>query len=526
MAITNEFERDLTHQAQLKRPGRVDLIVFQNVADAGDGSPGIQRCFRNYLHEGGMEKDLELVGYGIKGTSVDINNAELQQLSNIGAAEISGTQWGYVGGADQAVKQTDSPTFAGLSLSPGGAITSDDDDLTFYFGRVAVGYDGAFSDNAYFGHRDNLSNTNYALLQTGSGNTNINAASSRTIWLRINNVVKMALTTSSLTMSVPIAMGTNSITGTSVNINNAEMQQLSNIGTETISGTQWGYLGNSDQNVRLADSPTFVGLSLSANLVTSSTIDGVDVSVLNTNYTNHAASTSNPHTVTAQQAFTANKTVSVTAVKFTGANNSSNALVIGAGNTMKLWYDGSNTGKIYIGDNSHIQSGANIYLETNSTIRWYINSSGHLQPYAGDSYDIGSAGADVSTLYYCNLSETSCADFSDMSADEIYNLFAQIKPRTDDIRHKTKDMDFKHIDFTTLPNEFASKADEDFTKENMWKKVRGKLLKTTIDYKKGDNAAIEMTNYIHALRSLAVKSYEKIIKLEKEMEVLKNNNKI
>ena len=146
---TNEFERDLNDQSGLKRPGRIDLRVLQNTADAGDGHPGVQRCFRNYLHEGGMEKDLDLIGYSIKGTNVNINNAELQQLSNIGssiissaeweqianigssvitssiwsqldnieATTISPAQWGYVGGADQPVKQADSPTFVGLTLS-------------------------------------------------------------------------------------------------------------------------------------------------------------------------------------------------------------------------------------------------------------------------------------------------------------------------------------------------------------------------------------------------------------------------
>ncbi|KKK93564.1 hypothetical protein LCGC14_2691620, partial [marine sediment metagenome] len=180
--------------------------VFQNIPDVGDGSPGIQRCFRNYLHEGGIEKDLQLLGFGIKGTSVDINNAELQQLSNIGASvittsiwtqlnnistsvitasiwaelsnisttTISAAQWIYVGGADQPLKQADSVQFGGLALT---------------------------------------------------GN---------------------------------LTIAGNSITGTSVNINNAELQQLSNIGSATISGTQWGYLGNSNQNVRTTDSPTFV----------------------------------------------------------------------------------------------------------------------------------------------------------------------------------------------------------------------------------------------------------------------------
>jgi len=64
--VTNEFERDLNDQSGLKRPGRVDFRVFQNTPDAGDGHPGLQRCFRNYLHEGGMEKDLDMNNKAIK----------------------------------------------------------------------------------------------------------------------------------------------------------------------------------------------------------------------------------------------------------------------------------------------------------------------------------------------------------------------------------------------------------------------------------------------------------------------------
>ena len=202
MAVTNEFERDLTNQAQLKRPGRVDMVVFQNIPDAGDGSPGIQRCFRNYLHEGGMEKDLDLIGYAIKGTSVNISNAEMQQLSNIGAATISGTQWGYVGNLDQNLRITDSPSFGGLSLT---------------------------------------------------GN---------------------------------LVLAANSITGTSVDINNAELQQLTNIGAATISGTQWGYVGTLNQALASGNNVVFAQITMSGDIImggdnitfTSGLVDGVDVS--------------------------------------------------------------------------------------------------------------------------------------------------------------------------------------------------------------------------------------------------------
>ena len=162
MAVTNEFERDLINQAHLKRPGRIDMIVFQNLADVGDGSPGIQRCFRNYLHEGGMEKDLDLVGYGIKGTSVNINNAELQQLSNIGASVITASiwteishiedvtitndQWGYVGAFNQSLTQTSNVNFGQITMS--GNIIMGSDDITFTAGGLVDTVDVSAHDHS------------------------------------------------------------------------------------------------------------------------------------------------------------------------------------------------------------------------------------------------------------------------------------------------------------------------------------------------------------------------------------------
>ena len=210
MGATNEFERDLEDQAGLKRPGRIDLRVLQNTPDAGDGNPGVQRCFRNYLHEGGMEKDLDLVGYGIKGTSVDINNAELQQVSNIGssvittsiwsqlnnieATTIPAAQWVFVGEADQAVKQADSPTFTGLTIN----------------GDIIV---------------------------TGT----------------VDSVDVLALK------------------------NNFDTHKAS-------TGEDHSYI---DQSVVIGTSPVFGGLTLDADLVTTSTIDGVDVLGLKNDYDAH-----------------------------------------------------------------------------------------------------------------------------------------------------------------------------------------------------------------------------------------------
>jgi hypothetical protein len=149
-----------------------------------------------------------------------------------------------------------------------------------------------------------------------------------------------------LTLTSNLALGANSITGTSVDINNAELQQLSNIGANVIGGTQWGYVANMqsvstsatpsfarltltqgtgtapmtissttvvtnlnadlwdgyqfadylDQAVKQASTPTFGGLTLNGTLAmgsnaitTDSTVDGVDVGTLNSTVSSHVS---------------------------------------------------------------------------------------------------------------------------------------------------------------------------------------------------------------------------------------------
>jgi len=46
----------------------------------------------------------------------------VSEIENVGATTISAAQWGYVGGADQAVKTTDSPTFNAVTTTAGATI--------------------------------------------------------------------------------------------------------------------------------------------------------------------------------------------------------------------------------------------------------------------------------------------------------------------------------------------------------------------------------------------------------------------
>ena len=59
-------------------------------------------------------------GYDANGRLAEASGlaaGEVTQLQNIGATTISATQWGYLGAMDQGVATTDSPTFAGLTLT-------------------------------------------------------------------------------------------------------------------------------------------------------------------------------------------------------------------------------------------------------------------------------------------------------------------------------------------------------------------------------------------------------------------------
>lgn len=81
---------------------------------------------------------------------------------------------------------------AGFFLASSATITgkvdfAPDTDNYFLLGRVWIGYDGASSDAARLGHMDSRSSTAYALSQSSTGSTSVNAASARTINLRIAN---------------------------------------------------------------------------------------------------------------------------------------------------------------------------------------------------------------------------------------------------------------------------------------------------------------------------------------------------
>lgn len=523
-----------------------------------------------------LTSNLNLNANSITGTSVSINNAELQQLSTIGSATITGTQWGYVGNLNQGLATSNSPSFTSLTLGSltlngdvdmnnhrvtdlnapssqndaatkdyvdnatgAGGHTHDGDTLqldginsnggAFSFSTTgavtfnqsvntqALGVTGNISvtgnvdsvnvssfkssydshvgnTNAHIDNLTDITTRNHSSLQNiGSSDhhtkyaltedlasgeitqiQNINSVTiTNTQWGYLG-ALDQGLTQASsptfggLTLNGNLALGANSITGTSVDISNAELQQLSNIGSETITGTQWGYLGELDQSLTTSSTPTFGRITLNS------------------------------------------------------ANSYANSVYIGDGTHWVKLYSASTVSYVEGDYDLEIRAGSyisssDLYFSTNETRRWSVNETGTLRPYASNTYDIGSDSYEVANLWYCTVHDTTCADFSNKSLEELYEMFSQIKPMEDGGLHYSdyNNKYYPHIDFKTLPDDFADKATRDMVKENVWElNEEERVVKRKTQYKKGDAIGIDTGNYLYALGSLVVKQHEYIKDLE------------
>jgi hypothetical protein len=125
---------------------------FLELRSAAGGTNGI----RFYTQDGSADTNGEETG---------LNNATLRMAIGGGGA-VSMYSTCSISGALQAAPNSNT---------------------THTLGRTAIGYGGGYSDYAYFSHVDRTSAGNYALLQASNGTTFLNASTSRSINLRINN---------------------------------------------------------------------------------------------------------------------------------------------------------------------------------------------------------------------------------------------------------------------------------------------------------------------------------------------------
>jgi len=160
-----------------------------------------------------------------------LEDAEVQQLQNIGATTISATQWGYLG----AMSAQPAESLSDLSL---------DSELT------------------------NLTTAEIQQLEN-IGTTTISAAQ----WGYLG----------AMTGQPVEDLSDLSLDSELTNLTTAEIQQLQNIDTTTISTTQWGYLGSLDQSLATSQTPSFAGLTSTSDIkltvdkgIYANTSDGSD----------------------------------------------------------------------------------------------------------------------------------------------------------------------------------------------------------------------------------------------------------
>jgi len=417
---TNKYERNFEQQGQLKRPGRIDLRIFQYLANCGDGYPGLQYAMHHVLGESLFPR------FVIEGCVYD------------GSSTISS---GYIMYAGKVVK---------VSQQTGLTVNNSE---FLYINSAGNAQITAVEATAKAGVMI------YARDSSGVGKTTIFSYQSNELYL-YDAVVRH-----------------------DINVNN---------------------------NLDVGNNITVAGL-----------VDGVDVSVLKTDYDAHAANILNPHTVSLDQAFDQSKIIN-------GADSVGNAFQVG-GDT-NYWKMYENT-VVYLMANNQVNIGTtsnnSVNFYTNNNGKWNIAAGGDFFPMSSNAYDIGNSSYEIRQIYCCGtVNDTTCADFSNYSYDKLYNMFAQIKPMDDGGLHIDNcrdDIYYPHMDFTTLPKEFSVPADKDMSKKsNLWElNKKGETVLREVHYKKGDTLGIIAGNHQYALGSLVVKMGEKIKELEEQISILR-----
>jgi len=176
---------------------------------------------RDVATDGGVLDNLD-TGIGLSGLTV----GEVTQIKNIDSSTISSTQWSYLGSLDQSLGTGDSVTFNQIA---GTLTTSAQGNITSVGTLTGLNINGNITLNGTVDGRD-----------VGADG------------LVLNN------------LNTTIGLG---------DLIAAEVTQLKNIDTTTISTTQWGYLGTLNQALTTSDSVTFnqitgtsyVGLPTSSN---------------------------------------------------------------------------------------------------------------------------------------------------------------------------------------------------------------------------------------------------------------------
>jgi SpoU rRNA methylase family enzyme len=225
--------------------GNNEVVVPDNLADAWSVTDGTQDYIQVVSTTGSDEVKLlqntDITGnLTVSGTVAGLTQAELGELANIDSTTISATQWGYLGAADQAIATTDTVQFAQVTV----------DQVVINDGKIT--YSGATGANEVV-VPDNLADAWSVTDGTQSYIQIVSSTGSDEVKLLQNTDI-----TGNLTVS-----------GTVAGLTQAELGELANIDSVTISNTQWGYLGATDQGLTTTSNVTFNDVTVNGSITLS-----------------------------------------------------------------------------------------------------------------------------------------------------------------------------------------------------------------------------------------------------------------
>lgn len=218
-------------------------------------------------------KIVSMAGNKLTGTVVTdaIQEATIGHGIDMNGENISTDQWTYLHNLDQDVDTSSSPGFLKIYCKK-YSYSGYESDLPEISGVLVVNTSGIQSlTTSIVNQLLNIGVLTISSSQWGyvnNMNQNVSSSSSPTF----SGITTPSLSYGGYTITIPSANGVIVLNTSSIqSITSSQVSQILNLGVQTISATQWGYLSVLDQSVSTSSSPSFASISLSSIITDSIT---------------------------------------------------------------------------------------------------------------------------------------------------------------------------------------------------------------------------------------------------------------